>query len=155
MSQNVVATWRGRASLLGREGWQCGACMRFTLARRRVCSGCGALGRAEQAPLPRRGTVTALSLAGAAVEHLDQVTGRKPAVLVELEGGARIACLLAHADSITLAAAVRGQPVRLAVRRISLAVDASEPIPYGLKAALDLETRAALKKDAGGEGKKE
>jgi uncharacterized OB-fold protein len=145
MSHNVVASWRARAALLGRAGWRCAACGRLALAHRRVCTGCGAVGRAEPAPLPRRGTVAALSVAGAAVEHLDQVTARKPAVLVELEGGARVACLLAHADSITLAAAVRGQPVRLAVRRIPLAVAASEPIPYGLKAALDLETRAALK----------
>ena len=155
MSHNVVASWRGRGALLGREGWRCAACGRLALARRRVCAACGAEGRAERAPLPRRGTVAAVSVAGAAVEHLDQVTGRKPAVLVELEGGARIACLLAHADSVSLAAAVRGQPVRLAVRRIPLAVDASEPIPYGLKAALDLETRAALKASAGGDGKKE
>jgi uncharacterized OB-fold protein len=155
MSRNVVATWRGRGALLGREGWQCGACKRFALARRHVCAGCGAVGRAERAPLARRGTVSALSMAGAAVEHLDQVTGRKPAVLIELDGGARIACLLAHADSMTLAAAVRGKPVRLAVRRLSLAVDASEPIPYGVKAALDLETRAALKADAAEAGKKE
>ena len=48
-----------------------------------------------------------------------------------------------------------GQPVRLVVRRIPLAIDASEPIPYGLKAALDLETRAALKSAAASEGKKE
>lgn len=155
MSQNVVATWRGRAALLGREGWQCGACKRFALARRLVCPGCGAVGRAERAPLARRGTVAAVSVAGAAVEHLDQVTGRKPVVLVELDGGARIACLLAHADSMSLATAVRGQPVRLAIRRIPLAVDASEPIPYGVKAALDLETRAALKASTGSEGKKE
>ncbi len=155
MSQNVVATWRGRGALLGREGWQCGACKRFALARRRVCAGCSAVGRAERVALPRRGIVAALSMAGAAVEHLDQVTGRKPTVLVELDGGARIACLLAHADSMTLAAALRGKPVRLAVRRIPLAVDASEPIPYGVKAALDLETRAAMKADAEREGKKE
>ncbi|HEY8143080.1 MAG TPA: hypothetical protein VIG06_10425 [Kofleriaceae bacterium] len=155
MSHNVVASWRGRGALLGREGWRCGACQQLSLARRRVCAGCGAVMRAEPAPLPRRGTVAALSMAGAAVEHLDQVTGKKPAVLVELEGGARIACLLSHADSMTLAAALRGQPVRLAVRRIPLAIDASEPIPYGLKAALDLETRAALKSAAASEGKKE
>ena len=37
----------------------------------------------------------------------------------------------------------------------TLAIDASEPIPYGLKAALDLETRAALKSAAASEGKKE
>jgi uncharacterized OB-fold protein len=155
MSRNVVATWRGRGALLGREGWRCGACGRLALARRRVCNACGATDKAERAPLPRQGTVAALSVAGAAVEHLDQVTGRKPIVLVELEGGTRVACLLAHADSMTLAAAVRGQPVRLAVRRIPLAIDASEPIPYGLKAALGLETRAALKASAAGEGKKE
>ncbi len=155
MSHNVVASWRGRGALLGRDAWRCRGCQHLSLARRRVCVACGQETAVERAPLPRRGTVAALSVAGAAVEHLDQVTGKKPAVLVELEGGTRIACLLAHADSMTLAAALRGQPVRLAVRRIPLAIDASEPIPYGLKAALDLGTRAALKASAAGESKKE
>lgn len=155
MSHNVVASWRARGALLGRTGWRCAACGRLALARRRVCLGCGAVDRAEPAALPRRGTVAALSVAGAAVEHLDQVTARKPVVLVELDGGGRVACLLAHADSMTLAAAVRGQPVRLAIRRIPLQIGPSEPIPYGLKAALDLDTRAALKASDAQKKKKE
>ncbi|HLU65541.1 MAG TPA: hypothetical protein VKZ63_04670 [Kofleriaceae bacterium] len=158
-SANVVAAWRGRAALLGREGWACVACGRISLARRRACVACGSTAGAERAPLPRRGAVAALSPAGAAVEHLDQVTGRKAAVLVELDGGARVACLLAHADSVSLMAELRGQPVRLAVRRVPLAVGAREPISYGMKAALDLETRSRLKEQAAqraaGEGKKE
>jgi uncharacterized OB-fold protein len=145
---NVVATWRERAAALGRQGWRCAACGRIALARRRVCATCGKPARAERAALPARGTVVALCSAGAAVEHLDQVTGRRAAVLVELGGGQHIACLLAHADSIALLPALRGQPVRLAVRRMSLAVPDGEPIPYGLKAAVDLETRSALKAQA-------
>jgi uncharacterized OB-fold protein len=145
---NVVAAWRDRAALLGRQAWICGACGRPSLARRRLCAACGAPAEARREPLPRRGTVVALSAAGAAVEHLDQVTGRKAAVLVELEGGGRVACLLAHADSVSLLAHLRGQPVRLAVRRIPLAVAGGDPIPYGLKAAVDLETRAAIKAKA-------
>jgi uncharacterized OB-fold protein len=143
---NVVASWRGRAAMLGRRGWACGACGRISLARRRVCAGCGAAAAMEQVALPRRGSVAALSPAGAAVEHLDQVSGRRAALLVELDGGrGRIACLLSHADSMTLFGELRGQPVRLAVRRIPLALGGDEPIPYGIKAALDLETRSALR----------
>ena len=145
---NVVATWRDRAAALGRQGWRCAACGLVALARRRVCAACGAPARAERAALPGRGTVVALCAAGAAVEHLDQVTGRRAAVLVDLGGGQCIACLLAQADSIALLPALRGQPVRLAVRRMSLAVPDGEPIPYGLKAAVDLETRGALKAQA-------
>jgi uncharacterized OB-fold protein len=142
---NVVATWRDRAGALGRQGWRCAACGRIALARRRLCAACGQPARAERAELPRRGTVAAVCNAGAAVEHLDQVTGRRAALWIELGGGARVACLLAHADSIALLGELRGQPVRLAVRRMSLAVADGDPIPYGLKAAVDLETRIALK----------
>jgi uncharacterized OB-fold protein len=146
---NVVAMWRARAGALGREGWKCRACGRLSLVRRRLCAGCGALTEAVRAPLPRRGQVAALSSAGAAVEHLDQVTGRKPALLVVLAGasseaGARIACLLCHADSVSLLGDLRGHPVRLAVRRISLSLGDDEPIGYGVKAAVSLETRRQL-----------
>src|SRR5690606_41517006 len=99
---------------------------------------------ARRAPWPGRGAAAALSPAGAGVEHLDQVTGRKAAVLVELDGGARVACLLAHADSVSLMAELRGQPVRLAVRRAPLAGGAPEPSAYGMTAALDPETRSPL-----------
>jgi uncharacterized OB-fold protein len=151
---NVVASWRERRTMLAREGWACTACHRVSLARRRVCSACGALAVARQVPLARTGVVAALCAAGGAVEHLDQVTGRKAAVLVELDGGrAGIACLLAHADSVSLMGELRGQRVRLAVRRIPLAVPDSDPIPYGFKAALDLDTRAALKAAAGKQAK--
>ena len=142
---NVVAGWRGRATALGRQGFRCSACGRRGSACRLVCPGCGARDSVEPAPMPRRGRVEALCQAGAAVEHLDQVTARKAAVMVELDGGGRVACLLAHADSISLMAEVRGQPVRLAIRRIPLALAPDAPIPYGFKAALDLDTRTALK----------
>jgi uncharacterized OB-fold protein len=146
---NVVAAWRARTWALGRQGWACAACGRVSLARRRACAACGKAAGVRAVPLPGRGMVVALSPAGGAVEHLDQVTGRKAALLVELDGGqARIACLLTHADSLSLLPELRGQPVRLVVRRIPLALGDSEPIPYGIKAALDLETRGALKSKA-------
>lgn len=141
---NVVATWRDRAAALGRQGWRCAACARISLARRRICAACGQPARAVRAGLPRQGTVTAVCGAGAAVEHLDQVTSKRAALMVELAGGQRVACLLSHADSISLLSELRGQKVRLAVRRMSLAVPDGDPIPYGMKAAVDLETRAAL-----------
>jgi uncharacterized OB-fold protein len=141
---NVVAAWRGRATALTRQGWACSACGRLSLARRRICAACGQLAGATVAALPRHGTVAALCPAGGAVEHLDQVTGHKAAVLVELDGGARLACLLAHADSVSLHARLRGEQVRLAVRRIPLATGAAEPLHYGLKAAVDLATRVRL-----------
>lgn len=142
---NVVASWRERAASLGRQGWRCSGCGRLGSACRLVCPGCGARGAAQPAPMPRRGQVLALCPAGAAVEHLDQVTAKKAAVLVELDGGGRVACLLAHADSVSLMTEVRGQPVRLAIRRIPLQLAPGAPIPYGFKAALDLDTRRALK----------
>lgn len=142
---NVVAAWRARSWALGRQGWACPACGRVSLVRRRACAACGQVGAAQPAALARRGTVVAACAAGAVVEHLDQVSGRRAAVLVELEGGARLACLLAHADSLSLMDEIGGQTVALAVRRLSLAVADDEPIPYGIKAVLDLETRAAIK----------
>jgi uncharacterized OB-fold protein len=145
---NVVAAWRGRALTLARQAWACASCGRLTLARRRVCLACGSAGGTRPAPLPRRGTAVALCPAGAAVEHLDQVTTRRAALLVELDGGAvpsRIACLLAHADSVSLMSQLRGEPVRLTVRRIPLSLPPDAPIPYGLKASVDLDTRARLR----------
>jgi uncharacterized OB-fold protein len=149
---NVVARWRERSTLLGRDGWQCSACQQRSLVARRLCAGCGAEASMVRAAMPRRGRVAAACLAGAAVEHLDQVTGRKAALLVELDGGGRIACLLAQTDAVSLWPSIHDQPVRLTVRRMALGpIDEAEPIPYGLKAALDLETRAALKAAAAGD----
>jgi hypothetical protein len=106
----------------------------------------------ESVALPR-GSVQAVTAAGASVEHLDQVTGRKPAVLVELAGGSgQLACLLQYADSVTLLPHLRGASVRLAVRRVPLGpLPAGEPIPYALKAALDLTTRLELKPKKSGD----
>jgi uncharacterized OB-fold protein len=143
---NVVARWRERALSLGRQGWRCAACTRVSLVRRRLCAGCGAAGPMARAPLAARGVIRAATPAGAAVEHLDQVTGRKAAVWVELDGGGALACLLSHADSIALLPHSRGQSVRLAVRRTALGgVGEGDPIAYGLKAALDLESRGVIK----------
>lgn len=142
---DVVARWRDRALALGRQGWRCDGCGAVALVRRRRCAACGGEAIAR-APLARTGVVRAASNAGAVVEHLDQVSGRKAAVWIELEGGGAMACLLAHADSVSLLGEVRGQPVRLAVRKQVLGEgDPAAPIPYGIKAALALETRAALK----------
>jgi hypothetical protein len=144
---SVVKMWRGRAELTGRTAWKCSGCGVLTLVRRRKCGACGAVGvPSERAPLPRA-TVRAVTAAGASVEHLDQVTGRKPSVFLELDGGlGRLACLLQYADSVTLLPQLRGASVRLAVRRVPLGpLPPGEPIPYALKAALDLSTRLSLK----------
>ncbi len=144
---SVVKMWRRRTELTGRQGWKCAGCGVITLAQRRRCARCGALGLpTERTPLPR-GTVSAVTSAGASVEHLDQVTGKKPAVLVQLDGNAGLlACLLQYSDSVTLLPHLRGASVRLAVRRVPLGpLPTGEPIPYAFKAALDLSTRLALK----------
>jgi hypothetical protein len=113
--------------------------------RRRACATCGSAEPAIAAALPRGGTVLARTVAGAAVEHLDQVSDRKATVLVDL-GGLRISCLVAHSDSVSLMDRLRGQKVRLTVRKTLLGEHhGSAPIAYTLKASLDHETRVALK----------
>jgi len=146
---NVVQAWRRRGQLLTRNAWQCPDCFALAQVRRRACLACGSAAPVRQAALPATGQVVALTLAGAAVEHLDQVTARKPAVWVRLgQAGPTMACLAAHADSFRLLGALRGRQVRLVVRRIPLgALPNDEPIPYGVKVALDLAQRTALKQE--------
>jgi hypothetical protein len=142
---NVVKMWRQRGVLLGRRAWTCTGCGRPALVKRRVCAGCGQAAPLEQRRLPATGTVVAATSAGAAVEHLDQVTGRKDAVLVEIEGGLRLPCLLASSDSALLPA-LEGETVRLSVRKQALGETSSdEPIAYVIKASVDLATRQAIK----------
>lgn len=143
---NVVKMWRRRAELTARTGLRCTGCGAVSLVRRRVCARCGSAAEPERVRLPA-GEIRAVTAAGLTVEHLDQVTGRKAAVWLELAGGAgHLACLLQHADSVSLLPHVRGAPVRLAVRRVPLgALPPGEPIPYALKASLDLRTRLARK----------
>lgn len=142
---NVVKMWRLRGELSKRHGFKCAHCGVISLVERRKCAHCGSAEKPLAAPLPR-GTVRAVTNAGGSVEHLDQVTGRKAAVWVELEGKAgNIACLLQHADSLTLLPQVRGASVRFGVRRAVLGyLPVGEPIPYTLKAVLDLRTRVSL-----------
>jgi uncharacterized OB-fold protein len=143
---NVVRLWRRRENTLGRQGWKCLGCGRLALVRRRACAACGSAKGFENAPLPARGKVAALTSAGMSVEHLDQTTPRKPSVLLDLGGGTRLACLLASVDSGDVMDHLRGADLRLAVRRIPLGhLSPDEPIPYGLKAAADLKTRASIK----------
>jgi hypothetical protein len=145
VSDDVVGTWRGRGVALGRQGWRCAGCGRIALVRRVACVGCGAAEQARAA-LPAAGTIRATSAAGAAVEHLDQVTGRRPAAWLELDGGGALPCLLGHPDGDLPPAALRGRRARLAIRRAGLGPTApADPIAYGIKAVLDLETRAAIK----------
>jgi len=145
-SANVVKMWRKRGELTSRQGYRCAACKAVALVARRACANCGATGESERVPLPG-GEIRAVTAAGLAVEHLDQVTSRKAAVYIELSGSAgKLACLLQHSDSTSLLPHLRGAPVRLAVRRVPLGpLPPGEPIPYALKAALDLRTRLALK----------
>lgn len=145
VNNNVVKMWRLRGELSKRHGFRCPSCGTITLVERRKCAKCGSLEKPVAAPLPR-GTIRATTNAGASVEHLDQVTGRKAAAWVELEGNAgNLACLLQHADSLTLLPHVRGAGVRFGVRRAVLGpIPLGEPIPYTLKAVLDLRTRVSL-----------
>jgi uncharacterized OB-fold protein len=143
---NVVKMWRGRGEMLGRQGFRCTGCGAVSLVRRRLCARCGAGAATERTGLSG-GEVRAVTAAGLTVENLDQVTGRKAAVWIELSGGAgHLACLLQHSDSLSLLPHLRGAPVRLCVRRVPLGpLPPGEPIPYALKAALDLRTRLAHK----------
>lgn len=145
VNNNVVKMWRLRGELSKRHGFRCPSCGTMSLAERRKCARCGSLEKSESAPLPR-GTIRAVTNAGGSVEHLDQVTGRKASVWVEMEGNAgNLVCLLQHADSLSLLPHVRGAAVRFGVRRAALGpLPVSEPIPYTLKAVLDLRTRVSL-----------
>jgi uncharacterized OB-fold protein len=145
VNNNVVKMWRVRGEVSKRHGFRCTSCGVISLAERRKCARCGSSAKPESAPLPR-GTIRATTNAGASVEHLDQVTGRKAAAWVELDGNAgQLACLLQHADSLTLLPHVRGAGVRFGVRRAVLGpLPLGEPIPYTLKAVLDLRTRVSL-----------
>jgi hypothetical protein len=147
--RSVVKMWRQRPLLLQRQAWTCKGCGRRSSVRRARCPGCDGE-EIELAALPREGKVEAVVSAGAAVEHLDQVTGRKTAALVRFEDGNRMPLLLAQTDS-GLLPALREKTVRLAVRRLTLGdVPSEEPIAYGLKAAVDLETRKAIKAEQAG-----
>lgn len=140
MSEDVVQTWRRRAQLTGRRAWSC-VCGAVSLVRRRACPKCGGVDLQLRALAPEAKAL-AVTNAGATVEHLDQATGRKSAVL--LDNG--IACLVADVDARTLDG-LRGQSLRLVVRRLTLGrVDSADPIPYGLKAAASVATRATLRK---------
>jgi hypothetical protein len=144
VSDDVVGQWRRRAQLTGRQAWTC-VCGAISVVRRRACPQCGKK-ELMLRPLPPRATATAVTISGASVEHLDQVTGRKPAALLELGSNARLACLVADADARTIDG-LRGASLRLVVRRLTLALDAEAPIPYGLKAAADVATRITLRKE--------
>lgn len=143
---SVVSMWRRRAQRLARQGWACADCGRSFLVRRRACPVCGSVAGFRETPLPVRGTVRALTRAGASVEHLDQVTDHKPMVMLDLEGGhGFLTCLAAWSDAAILDS-LRNASLRLTVRRIPLGhLPAGEPIPYGLKATADLRTRLDVK----------
>jgi uncharacterized OB-fold protein len=143
---NVVRMWRRRSVALARKGWKCAGCGRLALVKRLACPSCGSARGFEEAPLPQSGRAAALTSAGMSVEHLDQVTPRKASVLLDLGGAGRVAALLASVDSGDVMEKLRGQNLRLVVRKLALGhLPPGEPIPYGLKAAADLKTRSAIK----------
>jgi uncharacterized OB-fold protein len=146
MTTSVVQLWRQRALTSTRRALACSGCGAVAMVARRACARCGSTAGSKDVPLPG-GTVAALTAAGASVEHLDQVTARKAVALVELAGGAgRIACLVAHADTISVFAGLRGAQVHFGVRRQTLGeVPSGEPIVYTLKATLDLRDKLARK----------
>lgn len=141
---SVVKLWRQRALMTTRRAFACAGCGVVSLVARRACARCGSLEPQREAPLGR-GQVVAQSASGASVEHLDQVLGRRAATLVELDGGrGQVACLVSHADSLSAWTALRGAPVRFAVRRQTLGEVASgDPITYTFKATLDLRDKLA------------
>ena len=142
MAADVVGAWRRQPIQMTRQGWRCSACDRVYMVRRLRCPHCDATDRLEATALPRSAVAEAVCNAGARVEHLDQVTDRKPVVLLKHDHG-RIACLVTATDG---ALPLRGESLRVVVRRIPLGhLPPGEPIPYGIKAAVDLSTRLRLK----------
>jgi len=87
VNNNVVKMWRLRGELSKRHGFRCSSCGTITLVERRKCAKCGSLEKPVAAPLPR-GIVRARTNAGAYVEHLESVSGRKTAGMINIGGKA-------------------------------------------------------------------
>jgi hypothetical protein len=114
--------------------------------RRRICPSCNTPLSSTRAQLPRTGVALALTSAGVKIEHLDQVTTRQDATLLELANGSRLACLLSHADSGPALQGLRGAVLRLGIRRAALGpIHPEDPISYLFKAIADPHTRSAAK----------
>lgn len=150
---NVVAEWRARARGLRSEYWRCENCGRFASVRRLACTGCGCAMRAcSRTALPRSFRGLESSHAHSIVESMDQVSGRRPVMLVEARSGQLFAFPLCETDAKQGAALV-GETLDLVLRRTSNDVlESNEPISYGRKLAASAIVRQLLKRNSDKEG---
>ena len=141
---NVVRSWRARRLLLQREGWRCNQCQRFSLVRRRYCPSCQS-NDIERHPLPRQGTIAAISSSGETIDTLDQVSRLRTIGLIKLNDDSYLCCQVAYSrpNKKTLASLI-AKSCRLVVRRLTNPTDASAPLSYGVKAALDIASLKTL-----------
>jgi hypothetical protein len=148
---NVVAEWRNRARGQRCEYWRCENCGRFAGVRRAACTGCGqAMRDSGRIPLPRNFRALEASHAHCIVESMDQVSGRRPVMLVEARNGQLFALPLCETDAQHGPALV-GETLELVVRRMGN-VGSNDPISYGRKLAASAIVRLRLKKNSDKEG---
>jgi len=143
-SPNVVRSWRARRLLLQRDGWRCNQCHRFSLAYRRYCVSCQS-SDINHHPLPRQGTIAAISSSGETIDTLDQVSRMRTIGLIRLNDDSYLCCQVAYSrpKKKTLASLI-AKPCRLVVRRLTNRTAAAAPLSYGVKAALDIASLKTL-----------
>ena len=149
---NVVAGWRERARGLRGEYWRCGNCGYFAGVRRTACARCGhVMNASARAALPRSFRAVETSHAHGIVETMDQVSGRRPVMLVEARNGQLFALPLCETDARHGPELV-GETLELVLRRTRNNLGSSEPISYGRKLAASAIVRLRLKKNFNKEG---
>lgn len=143
-SPNVVRSWRARRLLLQRDGWRCNQCHRFSLAHRRFCPSCQSPD-INRHPLPRQGTIAAVSSSGETIDTLDQVSRLKTTGLIRLSDNSYLCCQVAYSrPKKKILSSLIAKPCRLAVRRLANRTAPSAPLSYGVKAVLDIASLKTL-----------
>jgi hypothetical protein len=106
---------------------------------------------ADRTALPRSFRGLESSHAHCIVESMDQVSARRPVMLVEARNGQLFALPLCEADA-QLSAELVGETLELVLRRNRNDVGSNDPIPYGRKLAASAIARARLKRNSKREG---
>src|SRR5262249_54904482 len=129
-----------------------GNCGRFAGVRRTACLGCGrAMDSSSSTSLPHSFRALESSHAHCIVESMDQVSERKPVMLVEARNGQLFALPLCETDAQHGAALV-GETLELVLRRTQNSVGSSDPISYARKLAASAIVRLRLKRNSSREG---
>lgn len=149
---NVVAAWRDRARGLRGEYWRCENCGRFAGVRRASCTHCGhGMLASSRALLPRSFRGLESSHAHPVVESMDQVSDRRPVMLVEARNGQVFALPLCESDAQHGAELV-GETLELGLRRTRNDIGPNDPISYGRKLVAGAIVRQRLKRNSKQEG---